>query len=264
MVKREKSAVVVLMAGLSIVMLLGAGQSSDGDGEAALALRSIREIREVVLIKSAEDGFFNSSDQPGMVLTFGIKAPKGKRLVGLQQPKKVVARDSTGRDLSGIKPDFMGEVEYISLVETWNDEPIEEMKLHLAQTDRGATSFSVRARFEASVFSGTEQFTVKLDKEWTKLDTALTGGKAIEMRFSDAMGSSGIELKPHSAREVFEQIEVMVAGSAEETSGSVTDYQTITYMVDKAFKSPVTVKLTVRKGFETIPMTVDVQGQRLP
>ncbi|NIQ27751.1 MAG: hypothetical protein GTN88_15110, partial [Gammaproteobacteria bacterium] len=80
---------------LSAITMLAANGQARGPRADGLVLQRINEVRRTDLVKD-ENGF--SLDQPGLVLTWGIKVPEGRRVVALAaDPRAIRATDSTGR-----------------------------------------------------------------------------------------------------------------------------------------------------------------------
>ena len=203
-------------------------------------------------------------DTPGLLLTFGIALPEGRRLLDLQQPKKVAAKDSAGTDLSDIEQGFSGEREYVRDVASWKDESVSEITLRLASSARAATTFDVSAEFTAGVYTGIKVLKASPTTEWADLDPALFGGRKVQVRINPDKESFGIEFKPDSAKDLIEKLDVVSGGSTSESNGWFSDGQSVTFMIDATPAGAVTANITVRTGVETIPLKIDLKGQALP
>ena len=85
------------LAAVIVVTAVPASPAGSPPVEPSAALRQINEIRRVDLV-DVEDGF--SFDKPGLVLTFGLEVPEGRRVVDVREQPGPTSADSTGRDLS--------------------------------------------------------------------------------------------------------------------------------------------------------------------
>jgi len=229
-----------------------------------LSLNSIRENRTLQVVKPTDDAMMMMGDTPGLLLTFGIALPEGRKLLDLQQPRKVTAKDSTGTDLSAIEPGFSGDREYVDDVASWKDEGVSEITLRLASSARAATTFDVNAEFTASVFTGTKVLKASPTAEWSDLDPAMFGGRKVQVRINQENDSFGVEFKPDSTKDLIEKLELVSGDSTIEGNGWFSDGRSVTFMVDAKPEGPVTANITVRTGVETIPLRIDLKAQALP
>jgi len=252
-----------LTLGSTAVLLAVTAQTPPAATPASLTLKSIRENRVLQVVKAADDAMVMMGDTPGLLLTFGITLPEGRRLLELQQPEKVIAKDSAGTDLSQIEEGFSGEREYVDDVTTWNDEGVTEITMRLASSARAATTFDVTADFTANLYTGTTVVKASPTVEWIDLDAAQFGGK-VQIRLSQDNDSFGIEFKPDSVKELIEKLEVVSGDTTTEGNGWFSDGRTVTFMIDAKPEGSVTAHITVRTGVETIPLKIELKGQALP
>ena len=249
---------------LTAAFLPSAAGLADPEGEGPVFLTKIRETRVADVVKQLEDEFVMPQDEPGLVLTFGVKLPDGAKLITIAEPESIRARDSAGRDLTKLPKPRFGDLEYVEMGMSFGDEPVEEFDLRLAVSDRSAATFDLNTVLEASFFKSTETVNFPLAKDWTTLDKAWFGGRTVKVRLGEGFMGSGVEFSPVAARDMIENVRLQVDGEWIEDSGWASDSQSITYMFDGPIKAGASVRLTVRKGFDTTPLTIDLKKHPLP
>ncbi|UCD73842.1 MAG: hypothetical protein JSV91_08580 [Phycisphaerales bacterium] len=256
---RAVIAVTVVSACLS-----SAADLAKPEGDDPVFLKKIRETRVVDVIKPPEDEFAMPQQEPGLVLTFGVKLPDGARLTTVAEPKSIRARDSAGRDLVKLPKPRFGDLQYVEMGMSFGDEPVEEFSLRLAVSDRSADTFDLDTVLEASFFQTTETVSFPLAREWATLDQGWFGGRTVRARLGEGFMGSGVEFSPVSARDLIENVELQIDGEWTDDSGWASDSQTITFMFDGEIKAGAKVRLTVRQGFGTTALTIDLKKQPLP
>lgn len=239
--------------------------------QAQAVLREIREVRQLTLVKpDREGGFVFSSDRPGLRLMLDLQVPQGRTLIDIDQPEKIEAVDSSGRDLTDIEPGFGGKREYIEVSQSFNfdkESYDHEVTMHLAVPSRAAESFSVSAVVQATTYAGLRDLSVDLKTAWTNLDPTDFGGLPARVRLKKSFGDDyGVELSPARAARFIESFDVGVEGNAISSSGSMSDDRTIVYFLDDSVdpNEPATMRIKLRQHVETTPVEIIFKDQRLP
>jgi hypothetical protein len=236
------------------------------DPETTLTLTRVVETRAADLVAAKEDDMLFSmpSDQPGLFLQFSLQLPAGTKVMHVQQPKVVTARDSNGTDLSKIKPGFGDELEYVELEHDFKDEDdVSDITLQLACSARAASTFDVSATFEATIFTGSKPLPLEIGAEWLALPPDATQpGKPPRVRATE----EGLLFEPAEIEAWIEKIDIQTGpNEVIESNGWFSDGSTITYsFTDLPPVRPLKATLTLRTGVKTIPLTIAVKAQALP
>lgn len=255
--------------GVTLAPNIDSAQRSAASVQAVL--REIRELRHVVLIAPDDDnGFVFSGDRPGLRLELDLQLPEGRTLIDIEQPERIEATDSTGQSLTYIEPGFGGVREHIEVSQSFNfdkEAPDHKVFLHLTPAARRAETFSVSATAQATTYAGLRDLSVDLKTTWTNLDPADFGGLPARVRLKKAFGDDyGVELSPARAARYIDSFDLGVEGNAISSSGHVSDDRTIVYFLDDSVDpdEPVTMRIKLRTGVETIPVEIHFKDQRLP
>jgi len=244
-----------------------AGGGSDSSG-AKLVLLNISEIRRAEIKKPDGDSFMFSNDKPGLNLRFAVNL-QGKKVLQVEQPTTVTAADASGTDLSKIEPGFMDEMEFVTLETSWNtsgdeeDAPPSEVTFHLAPAARAAATFNLKTTFNASIYSGIESRDVTLTAKAAEVPGIMPDAK-VKARIVASDDNPAIEFKPADVRDIIEKVEVLQGDEVIENQGWFSDGETVSFMFSQNFGDEATIRLTVRTGVETIPLTIDLNDQPLP
>ena len=242
------------------------------DDKLKLQLTDLREVRELIIQKPADDdnNFGMMQDEPGLFLTFRFETADGLQVLEIRQPNTVEATDSQGNDLTDIEEGFSGEKEYVEVGMTFDNEPPTEMTFHLSTTARAAESFSLKANLEATIFASTEERTFQVNQDWIDVDAGILGNDAARMKFGKSSGmfgeSIGLTIRSGTAKDVIQDVVVTIDGKEHESSMSVWSDDEITYAFDEeiAEDAAAELTLTVRTELQIVPIIVEIKDQELP
>ncbi|MEM7229027.1 MAG: hypothetical protein AAF432_09460 [Planctomycetota bacterium] len=264
------SRIVAAFAGGLLITGLGAAATVTLSKSALLAtpaqagpeatLKKIHETRINEIVKNENDFSF---DAPGLVLTFGVDVPDGLNLLKVDVDGSLKATDAAGTDLSQIEPGFMGETEYIELVQTWEGSPT-EFKLKLAPTSREATTFIVDTQLSATLYAGTRDHTLELSPKWTDVDAKVFAENGVQAKLRDNGSQWELSLQPGFVRDQIEKLELTSDGNTVESNMSMWNDENTTYYFDGVTGKSPTLTLTVRTGFTTVPITINLKDKPLP
>jgi len=245
-----------------------------GEKRAAPLEAELTEIREVrtAIVERRPDAMI-PAESPGLTLTYQLDPPDGAKVADVAQPEKIVASDSTGRDLSRLDGDgFGGEAQHVSVRRAFGPaaDARPELLLKLGVTARAAETFSVETTVEATVYTGQKVVEAEAGEGWRQLDAADFGGEPVRVHFGPVDGffgeSWGVEIRPASVRTLIEAVAVAVEGDVVESDTTMWNDQSITYMLDGDFEEdePATLRLTVRTGVERMPVVIRLKDRKLP
>lgn len=224
-------------------------------------LRSLSELRQLDVLPRDANEF--SFDKPGLTLIFDVAVPEGRTLMAIEQPVKVEARDVAGTNLAAIEADFMGDKTYVEVVESWG-EPPRQFEFTLALPARSAATFDLSAELTAVTFARVETVEAALSTDSVTLDAAPFGGAQVTARLINEGGSPHVEIRPGSVRDQLEALELLSGDAALETSMSMWNDESVTYMFDGAHQANMTLRLKVRAGLERSPLVINLDDQPLP
>jgi hypothetical protein len=227
----------------------------------ALVLKRIDELRRAEVVK-ADDNSFEMS-QPGLVLTFGIRLPEGRRVVEVREPDEVRAADSTGHDLSQIEPNIFGRQEHLELVHIWG-EPPSKLKFALAPPRRQATAFDLSTTIDVVTDTGSRDAVVDVGTDWTKLDPKHFSGRNVVARLRQGRQDLELELKPGTIRATIEKVEIIGSGEPLTSYSSMWNNLALTYSFQGTHEPGMKARLTLRQGVQTMPVTIELDDQPLP
>ncbi|MHC4102732.1 MAG: hypothetical protein ACYS15_00700 [Planctomycetota bacterium] len=251
---------------IALMSCLPAGHASPRDrsspGRAdVLALKRIDELRRADVVKADDNGFEMS--QPGLVLTFGIRLPIGRRVVEVQEPAQVTAVDSTGSDLTQIEANIFGRREHLELVHVWN-EPPSRLKFTLALPRRQATSFDLSTTIGVVTDTGSHDVVMDVGTDWTQLDPKIFPGTNAVARLKQGKRDLELELKPGTIRATIEKVQIISGGEPLESYSSMWSDLGLMYSFQGTHEPGMKAKLTLRNGLQTMPVTIALDGQLLP
>lgn len=244
---------------LAAVLIAAALGPAPGAEPLPLKLQSVRETRELDVRPEEERPAFGNA---GLVVTFEAGLPKGSDVLSIAQPTNVEAKDSTGGDLTSIRPGVFDEREYLK-IEDWFDEA-SMLQVMLAPSSRKAESFSVSLRAEATIYSGVEGHDVNPVEEWTAFThPALAAAKA-EYRYRKPEEAGGaLQVRPAAAREFIESI-VPATEDAEPAGYSVSYYDEMASFDVAPLEPGQKLRIFVRKDIRKVPIVIDLKDQKLP
>lgn len=231
-------------------------------GAPGVVLQSAREVRELQILKPKDDDFQMPRAEPGLTLTFSVELKGDAKLLDVRQPKKVVAADSSGRDLSHVKPNFMNEVEWVTVKQTWG-EPVDEIEFHLGVSSRKASTFMLDATFDALTYRTTEEITTKPRDTFTTIGHQIDG-EDITVRLVSSGDKPQLEVRPGAARAAIESVTANKGDLSIESNSSMWDDKEATYYLDMSWSDEVSVVIVLRTGLETTPIRLNLKEHPLP
>ncbi|MEM9065751.1 MAG: hypothetical protein AAGB51_09715 [Planctomycetota bacterium] len=232
--------------------------------ELPIELTDVREVRAVALVDADENSWVFPSDQPGLFLKFNFEAPAGSTVLNFEQPERIRAIDSTGRDLTNIEPNFSDIKEFVSMGQSFGDAP-SNFTVNLDNPSRAAETFSVATSFGATVFAEIKRHNAGFNSTWTAIPTNLTNGQKVEFSVGEMGGNPSILVRPGTAKDLFEQIYIVSGGNEASSNGAMWNDQQATFFFDSpANANNASIAFDIRFGLETIPVKVFVKDQPLP
>ena len=229
-----------------------------------LNLTDVREVRAVALVEAAETAFVFNSDRPGLFLTFGYALPAGLQVLGINQPETITATDSTGRDLTGIEPNFHDELEFVSQKQVFSDEA-PALDFVLANPSRSATRFDLDCSFSVEVFEGVDEHRFPAPAEFTALPAKFFGGDEVRFKLGSMGSNATVVVEPGTAMDLFENVQIISNGQTIENQGTMWNDEQATFMFDgPANANNAQVVFNVRVGVRTLPVVIRLEDQPLP
>jgi hypothetical protein len=225
-----------------------------------LVLKRIDELRRLDLVKTG-DGF--EMNKPGLVLTFGVRLPDGRRVVEVREPDWVKAADSTGKDLTQIEPNMFDRREHLELVHTWGESP-SKLEFKLALPQRRATSFDLMTTIDVVTDTGSRVEVVAVGTDWTTLSPKLFPGEEVIARLKQGSRDLELELKPGTIRSVIEKVEITGGDQPLESYSTMWSDLGLMYSFEGKHQPGMKVRLTLRTGLQTMPVAIELDDQRLP
>lgn len=230
----------------------------------ATKLIMVRELRALDMRPSTDDGMvMQSGDGPGMHLTFSLALPEGAKVSEIAQPKRLVATDDKGTDLSKIEPGFDDKVEWLS-VEQWFDNP-PTLEVKLTSSVRTAETFAVSFDTEMTTYSGVERVDLELIRKWTPFTHPSLAAVKAEYRVTSR---GNFEVRPGAARELIEGVIALNDENKDTTDSpghSVSyDDKVAEFSVDPAPEEGQKLRVWVRADVKTVPVHVELKDQKLP
>ncbi len=225
-------------------------------------LAVVRELRELDLRPKNDDGMVMSSgDGPGMRLSFSLSLAAGAKVSQITQPKKLVATDNKGTDLSKIEPGFNDEIEWLSIEQWFDNAPTLEVKL--TSPSRVAETFSVAFDTEITTYSGVEHVDMELVRKWTPLTHRSLAAIKAEYRITSR---GNFEVRPVAARELIEGVIALGEEDVADSPGHSVqwDDKTAEFSVDPAPEEGQKLRVWVRADVKTVPVHVELKDQKLP
>ena len=253
----------VATVGILFGTVIAVPHAASPDG-GPLTLHSIRELRVQQFAKADDAGMMMFSEEPSLSVTFGVALPEGTRLLQVVQPESVTAKDSTGRDLSKIEPNFWDELEYVEIEESFGGEMPPRLTVHLASPARAATTLDARMQFSVVTSSRTETVKADLTAQWQALKVQTADGTPLEARINEAWGSRAIEVRPATASDLIESLTMTVDGNELENFGWSSDGNTVRYDLSGEVPETGRVSFTVFAGLDTMPLELNLKKQPLP
>ncbi len=252
----------ITIATLGAAVAAGSAIPSDAAApEVALTLTEVRELRSRVLVEPDpnKSAIF---DRPGVTLVFGIETAPGLRVLDVGDPVDLEATDSTGRDLTDVEPDMFGNKKFVELAHAW-DAPPSELTVRLALTDRSATTLDLAGALPIRVYEGVEVVVVTLADDWQPVDLGPDAPMATA-RMVEAGGMLQVELRPGTAKELLERVEVVVDGEPVESNGAIWNDQEAAFQFPGQVPPDAEVRFGVRRGVRQARVEVAVEGVQLP
>ncbi|MCZ6834914.1 MAG: hypothetical protein O7G85_04000 [Planctomycetota bacterium] len=228
-----------------------------------IILKKITERRDLELVKPDEDEF--SMEKPGLELIYDLDMPSGLHLLEIAQPdhKQVKATDSTGRDLSLIKPDFMGKLKYVETTQFYG-EPVKGFSFHLALPARSSRHFELKVDLEATTYTSTEEVTSPVNEDWIDLDATLFGKKKVQVKLVRQGKNVQLAVRPGTVKNAIEDVKLFHGDTELQSSFSMWNDSMINYSFEGVMAPSMTVKLKVRRGLSKHMITIALDDQPLP
>ncbi len=259
---------------VACVLLAGANWSPVSHPEAVtestppheinLTLRQLQELRRTVLVERQDSQ--HDFNKPGLVLTYDFTIADGWKVHSVNQPDTVDAKDDAGTDLSNIERGFRGDREYIELAQSWGEPPT-GLTLRLLPSSRGAETFSLNCTFTIEIFGGTEELRLRPTQQWQDIDSTLFPSDSVELRMREGgFGGSGtqVTLRPGSARDVIDSIYLVDGDKQVESMGAMWSSDSVNYTFDQSMNDNLQLRIVVRTDVKSIPLTIELEDQRLP
>jgi hypothetical protein len=263
---------MIMLAGflsidLALLSLLGAAAAEPppGTDPVTVTLEEVIEVRQLALIRRGENDMPSMFDQPKLELRYGIELAEGRKLVDLRQPTSVRASDSSGTDLSKVKPNIFGRHDFVQTIAEWDATP-HAFTLTLAPAARSATSFSLATRMDAVTYLDTRTLTVSPTGRWSPLRDEALGDQEVTMRLITERQSTRLAFRPVSVRDLIEKVTLAVGPRQLESEGVMWSGDEVGYMFSGAVKADEAVKaqLTLRLGLLVVPVELEIKDQPLP
>lgn len=261
------------LALLAVVPLVFAGAAlSEVMRESApsgikLTLEQVKEIRSKSYVKDVSNNF-SMFDTPGLHLQLAIDAPKSRKIVEVRPPSEIVARDSTGLDLSKLPPTPFGEPKHVETIQEW-DKPPHALSVRLGLPRRSAETFTLTAKMDALTYSSTKESTIEAGPEAKEVPAGLLGPGTFTVRVKRQQGSVHVVFEPGAAHDFLEKVELLHDGAPLETEGTMWNDKQVAYMFTAAARpgavgTAMTAKLTVRQSVGVVPLTIELKDEPLP
>jgi len=245
------------------------GAAASGESLAIAAnLVQIDERRRTEIVKQEDS--FSAFDKPGLELTFALDLPDGQQVLEIAQPTQITAVDARGNDLTEIEKSFMGDLEYVEVVQSFN-EPAEKFKLKLTTAARDAATFDCSTTILATTYRETKPFTLNLTDELMPVDPAKVDGRKVKAKFSKGSGMFGddedgmsVTFRPAQIRPALESIYLIKDGREIESNSSMWSDGSVTYFFEGTYDPGYRVKVMLHTGLSEMPIKVDLKKQKLP
>lgn len=233
----------------------------------------IRELRIADLRPKPkdEDGgvrFSSTFDKPGITLSLAVQLPIGASLLSIEQPEKIIAKDSTGLDLTAIESGFRDEKEYLKTPsfsgfkqETSTDALIE---LHLSSSSRKAESLDIAC--DTTVVIGGEAITVELpaSPSWTAMKLPEFAGVKAEYRTIVEGDETKLEFKTDSIKSRIKEVFVATGENRAEANGWMVMNGELTYSMNAKIGSGSRLMIETWKDVQELPLKIDIKAMKLP
>ncbi len=227
-------------------------------------LTEVADHRVTTLAGEDESFGFN---EPGLRLTFDLNLRPGYRFAAFKsEDAEVVARDSTGADLSVLEEGAFGPPEHFEAIATWGEEGMlyESFTLRLSQPARSAETFSVDATIPVAVYAGTKTHEMQVGEKRTGLTPAVFGRDAtIQLRSTN--GATAVTIIPGTLKDAIDKIELILAdGEPVDSTSTMWNDASAEYAFPGEVPSSARVRITSRRDFHVVPMRVQIRDMRLP
>jgi hypothetical protein len=137
------------------------------------------------------------------------------------------------------------------------------VSLHLTTSKRSASTIDVATTFMVATSAGTAPYDIEVTDKWKSVEIS---GEKFEARIGkeSMFGGKGIELRPSSARRLFDSCSVIVDGQPVESMGTLESMGTITFSIDEDFTLPATVRFMVHSDYRKEAVQLTMKAQQLP
>jgi len=254
----------VLLAAAVAIIVAATPKTAAGDakdGAVGTKLIKVEELRRARLVAAKKNKF--DFHKPGLELTFEIQLPDGKKLIDVDQPTEVRAKDSTGRDLSDIEDNFMGSKQYVSFMRS-SGEPVKEVTVRLAKPDRRATRFSLSTTFDVWGYDRIETKRLALTDSPQSLDADLFDGTKVTAKLKSSGKQTQVDFTPGTIQPFIEDIKIKDGTNAVDNMGAMWNNAKLTYSFDTKPGTHVQLEMSIRTGMDKMPCRISLQDQPLP
>ncbi|MCP3904919.1 MAG: hypothetical protein GY715_14940 [Planctomycetes bacterium] len=246
---------------MSVATLLAAGfDPAAAPPSIDLRLEQVKEVRRLDVKPPPAGAMTSMFDEAGLTLRFGLSLPPGRQVIRIEQPESVRAVGSEGTDLSAIAKNVFGRQKFAELIHEW-DKPPHALEFKLALPKRSAATFSLTTRLEAVTCRETAPVMIEPTTRATTVPDLLADAE-VSVRIDAQPGSQNLVFKPGTVRDVIEKVELKSGAEFVASQGSMWNDQEVTYMFPGGAAAPV--RLTVRRGLERVPISIDLREQKLP
>ena len=227
-------------------------------------VQKVQETRRIVLASQKdENSGFGMFNKPRLEVIVNLELPGNKKLLDVQQPTSIVAKDSTGKDLTNVKPDFAGKKTFLAFNRFVNDD-VQQCTLTLATPQRSATTFSVAASFDVWIHNDVKVVPFRPTTKGAKLDGSAFGVPTAVATLTTAGQQVQLIIKPGTIKKRIKSIKLIDGGKEIPSMGSMWNDSSITYMFNAPAGKQYAAKAEVYQGLEKLPCTIELKDQPLP
>lgn len=232
----------------------------------------ITETRFVDLKPPAKgDGGFTFKvmmDNPGLKVTLAVPMAGKVKIIGVEQPKTIVAKDSVGTDLTDIEKNFDGEREFLEENKFgFNDDDPKaeaELVLNLSMPARKAESFSVSCESRVIVGGDAKDVPIAVSEKWTKLTAPEFASLNAMYRVKAEDTETTLEFKTADIKPLINKIAIVTDSGREESTGWMVMNGELSYTVPSKLEGDAKLVIETYIGVKTLPLKIDLKDVKLP
>lgn len=241
--------------------LVRAGE--DARDRVSASLEKIEEIRRVQLAADCVEEPAFDFNPPRLEMTFAVEPPPGATVSAIDQPSRIKAVDSAGKDLTNIRPGFADERQFVSLVNVWGEAP-DRFTFRLAPPARGAKTFSLDAVFSVWVFDELKELAFEPTHELVEMTVQKLGNQKITAQLENVNGTTQLTITPGTVKRYVENIEFTDGKNTLQSHGTMWNDDAVTFMFHGTPTPGMQAKVSVRAGLRKLPCRVQLTNQILP